>query len=270
MTLQITKMLLPSSKHSLKCPNAMEPIGVTVHETGNKATAMAEISYMIGNDTSTSYHFAVDEERAVQGLPLNRNGFHSSDGSRGTGNAKTIGVEHCYNWNGKTTTKNDPKFNALYQKALANGIELIAQLFIDHPKWGVPQSGKNIFRHYDHSRKNCPQRMIEEGYWNTYVNRVKARYLELKNGGAVEKMAKTGKEMMKCINYLTIYTKPTRESKVLKTKTKDSNMLIEGYVYGEAVYGNNIWWYKVEGGYAFSGDFVPKIDQLYLDKSNNL
>ncbi|MER2226107.1 MAG: lysozyme [Carnobacterium sp.] len=88
--------------------------------------------------------------------------------------------------------------------------------------------------------------------------------------GDDEGMAKAGKEVMKCINYLTIYEKPTRTSNVLKTKTKDSSMTVEGYVYGEAVYGNNIWWYKVEGGFAFSGDFVPKIDQLYLDKSNNL
>lgn len=268
--LEITKMLLPLSKRSLKCPNFMQPIGVTVHETGNYATAMSEISYMIGNNTSTSYHFAVDDVRAVQGLPLDRNGFHSSDGSRGTGNAKTIAVEHCYNWNGRTTTKNDPKYNALYQKALTNGIELIAQLFIQYPAWGVPQSGKNLFRHYDHSKKNCPQRMIEEGYWNTYVARVKARYLEIKNGGGTDKMAKAGKETMKCINHLTIFKKPTRTADVLKTKAKDSSMLVEGYVYGEAVYGYNIWWYKVEGGYAFSGDFVPDIKELYLDKSNSL
>lgn len=37
-----------------------------------------------------------------------------------------------------------------------------------------------MFRHYDHNRKNCPQRIIEEGYWNTYVALVRARYLELK------------------------------------------------------------------------------------------
>lgn len=185
MTLLITKMLLPTSKYSLKCPNAMNPIGVTVHETGNIATAMSEISYMIGNNTSTSYHFAVDETRVVQGLPLNRNGFHSGDGSSGRGNARTIGVEHCYNWDGKKITKNDLKYNSLYQKALTNGIELIAQLFIDNPQWGIPEHGKNIWRHYDHSKKNCPQRMIEEGYWTTYVARVKARYLELKGGNKV-------------------------------------------------------------------------------------
>ncbi len=185
MTLQITKMLLPSNKYSLKCPNAMTPIGVTIHETGNIATAMSEISYMIGNDTSTSYHFAVDDARAVQGLPLNRNGFHAGDGRNGRGNARTIGVEHCYNWNGKATTKNDSKYNPLFQKALSNGIELVAQLFIQYPAWGVPEAGRNIWRHYDQSGKNCPQRMIQEGYWTTYVSRVKARYLELKGGKSV-------------------------------------------------------------------------------------
>lgn len=88
----------------------------------------------------------------------------------------------------------------------------------------------------------------------------------------VEKMSttKSGKETMKCINHLKIYEKPTRTSKVIKTKAKDSNMLIEGYVYGEAVFGNNIWWYKVEGGFAFSGDFVPVIGNLFLDKTNSI
>lgn len=180
MTLQITKVNAPQDKLKKKAPYSMDPIGTTTHETGNIATAMAEISYMLGNNSSTGYHFAVDDTRAVQGLPLNRNAFHSGDGSTGRGNRKTIGVEHCYNWNGKKTTKNDKKYNPLYQKAIKNGIELQAQLFIQHPQWGEPKAGVNMFRHYDHNRKNCPQRIIEEGYWNTYVALVRARYLELK------------------------------------------------------------------------------------------
>lgn len=180
MTLQITKVNAPQDKLKKKAPYSMDPIGTTTHETGNIATAMAEISYMLGNNSSTGYHFAVDDTRAVQGLPLNRNAFHSGDGSTGRGNRKTIGVEHCYNWNGKTTTKNDKKYNPLYQQAIKNGVELQAQLFIQHPQWGEPKAGVNMFRHYDHNRKNCPQRIIEEGYWNTYVALVRARYLELR------------------------------------------------------------------------------------------
>ena len=182
MGLTITKMIVPASKYGVKCPYPMNPIGTTTHETGNKASAMSEVSYMLGNNREVSYHFAADDIRAVQGLPLNRNGWHSGDGGSGRGNRKTIGVEICYNWNGRTTTKNDKRLDPLYQKAVKNSVELQAQLFIKHPKWGVPKAGVNMFRHYDHSRKNCPQRMIEEGYWNTYVALVKARYLELKGG----------------------------------------------------------------------------------------
>lgn len=186
MALAITKVNLPQNKISLKAPYAMNPIGVTVHETGNIATAMSEISYMIGNDSSTGYHIAVDDTRAVQGLPLDRNGFHSGDGSTGRGNRKTIGVETCYNWNGKITTKNDSKYNPLYQKAVDNVVETVANLFIQYPQWGTPKSGVNLFQHNHHSNKNCPQRMREEGKWNEFVSLVIKRYQELKGGKTME------------------------------------------------------------------------------------
>lgn len=181
MPLKVIKMLLPASKYSKKCPNPMDPIGVTVHETGNVASAMSEISYMTGNDSETSFHIAIDEKNIVQGLPFDRNGWHSGDG-RGIGNMKTIGAEICYNWTGGATTKNNAKYNPLYQAAVRNAIEGIAHLFIDHPKWGEPKHLKNIFRHYDHSKKNCPQRMIEEGTWIAFVEAIRLRYLELKGG----------------------------------------------------------------------------------------
>lgn len=182
MSLAITKVNLPQSKYSLKAPNAMKPIGVTIHETGNIASAMSEISYMQGNSNQTSYHYAVDDKRAVQGLPLNRNGWHAGDGGSGRGNRRTIGVEHCYNWNGKTTTKNDKVNNPKYQKAIDNGIELVANLFVQYPEWGEPKSGVNIWQHNHHSGKHCPQRLREENRWNEYVDRVRTRYRELKGG----------------------------------------------------------------------------------------
>lgn len=191
MSLQITKVNAPQSKLKSKAPYSMDPIGVTIHETGNIATAMAEVSYMLGNNSSTGYHFAADDTRVVQGLPLNRNAFHSGDGSTGRGNRKTIAIETCYNWNGKTTTKNDSKYNPLYQKAVDNVVELTAQLFIQHPKWGAPKSGVNLFQHNHHKSKNCPQRMREEGKWDDFVARVNKRYQELKNPNTKKKEAAT-------------------------------------------------------------------------------
>ena len=180
MSLAITRVNLPQSKYSIKCPHPMDPIGVTVHETGNIASAMAEISYMQGNNRFVSYHFAVDDYRAVQGLPLNRNGWHSGDGASGRGNRRTIGVEHCYNWNGRTTTENDSVNNPKYRKSIDNGVELIANLFIQYPQWGAPASGKNIWQHNHHDGKNCPQRIRQERRWNEFVGRVLRRYNELK------------------------------------------------------------------------------------------
>ena len=201
MSLQITRVNTPVGLYNVKCPYSMDPQGLTIHETGNVASAMAEISYMLGNNFEISYHFAIDDERAVQGLPLNRNGWHAGDGGNGFGNRKTIGLEHCFNWTGGKVTKGHPIYDVKYHKAIANGIELSAQLFLQYPKWGVPEAGKNIWRHYDHSRKNCPQRLIEEGKWLDYVAKVKARYLELKgikkpvvSGAKVEK-PKTDKQL---------------------------------------------------------------------------
>lgn len=75
---KITKQICPETKWGIKCPYSMTPIGITVHNTANDATAMGEIKYMISNDMETSFHYAVDDKEAVQGLPLDRNGWHAS------------------------------------------------------------------------------------------------------------------------------------------------------------------------------------------------
>ena len=53
--MQITKMLVPESKFDIKCPYEMEPEFVIVHNSYNDASAMAEISYMIGNNKKVSF-----------------------------------------------------------------------------------------------------------------------------------------------------------------------------------------------------------------------
>ncbi|MGQ7148222.1 peptidoglycan recognition protein family protein, partial [Escherichia sp. SS-MK2] len=73
----------------------MNPEFITVHNTYNDATAENEVSYMIRNDNQVSFHIAVDDKEAVQGIPLERNAWHTGDGN-GNGNRKSIGVEICY------------------------------------------------------------------------------------------------------------------------------------------------------------------------------
>lgn len=68
--MQITNVTCPSSKYSIKCPDVTVKDGICVHNTANDASAMSEISYMIGRPDKVSFHAAADDERIVTGLPL--------------------------------------------------------------------------------------------------------------------------------------------------------------------------------------------------------
>lgn len=101
MIITVKKNFVSEAKYALKCPNHMDAEYITIHNTANDASAANEISYMIGNTSSTSFHFAVDDKEVIQGLPLNRNAWHTGDGTNGTGNRKSIGVEICYSKSGQ-------------------------------------------------------------------------------------------------------------------------------------------------------------------------
>lgn len=152
MTIKVKKNLVSEEKYGLKCPNAMNAEYITIHNTANDASAAAEISYMIGNTSSTSYHFAVDDKEVVQGIPTNRNAWHTGDGTDGTGNRKSIGVEICYSKSG----------GARYKKAEALAIKFVAQLLKERG-WGIDR----VRKHQDWNGKYCPHRILSEGRWDS-------------------------------------------------------------------------------------------------------
>lgn len=156
----IVKQLVPESKWGIKCPYEMTPKGITVHNTANDATARNEIAYMTNNDYETSFHYAVDDKEAVQGLPLDRNGWHASDGN-GPGNRTTIAIEICYSKSG----------GERFDKAEENAAELIADLL---KKYGWDISV--VKRHYDYApdKKYCPHRTMDKG-WDRFLNMIKAK-----------------------------------------------------------------------------------------------
>lgn len=151
MTITVKKNLVSSAKYALKCPNAMNAEYITIHNTANDASAANEISYMIGNTSSTSFHFAVDDKEVRQGIPTNRNAWHTGDGTNGTGNRKSIGVEICYSESG----------GARYKKAEALAIKFVAQLLKERG-WGIDR----VRKHQDWNGKYCPHRILSEGRWN--------------------------------------------------------------------------------------------------------
>ncbi|MCU5589425.1 N-acetylmuramoyl-L-alanine amidase family protein [Bacillus cereus] len=154
--MEIRRKLVDPSKYGIKCPNTMTPEFITVHNTYNDASAENEISYMIGNNNSVSFHVAVDDKEAVQGIPFDRNAWHAGDGN-GNGNRKSIGVEICYSLSGGDR----------YYKAEDNAAIVIAQLM---KQFNIPIS--NVRTHKSWSGKHCPHRMLDEGRLDQFIEKI--------------------------------------------------------------------------------------------------
>lgn len=136
----------------------MNPIGLTIHNTANDASAKNEIAYMVRNNNQVSYHIAVDDKEAIQAIPFNRNAWHAGDGGSGTGNRRYIGMEICYSKSG------GPKFDKAEQNAANVAAQILKQF-----GWTT----KQMKRHKDHSGKNCPHRTMAKG-WSRFVKMVDA------------------------------------------------------------------------------------------------
>lgn len=155
--MEIRQMLVDPSKYSIKCPYSMTPTRIVVHNTANDASANNEISYMRTNNNETSFHFAIDDKEVVQGIPLNRNAWHSGDG-HGKGNMQGIAIEICYSKSGGDR----------FIKAEKNAAKFIAQLLKERG-WGIDK----VTKHQDYSGKYCPHRTLDMG-WERFLNMIRA------------------------------------------------------------------------------------------------
>ena len=159
--MQITKMLVPESKYSIKCPYNMTPEFIVIHNTANDASAMAEISYMIGNNNKVSFHCAIDNTRIVQGVPFNRNTWNAGDGGNGNGNRKGISLEICYSKSGGDDFEEAERLAAEYTAYLLKQYD-----------WGIDK----VKKHQDFANKYCPHRTLDLG-WKRFLDMVSS-YLE--------------------------------------------------------------------------------------------
>lgn len=158
----IREVTMPASKYAIKCPYEMtRPIGITVHNTFNYAPARNEIAYMQRNNSYVSFHFAVDEKEAIQGVPLNRCTWNAGDGVNGKGNRQTISIEIC-----RSTSSN----RSLSEAAEENGARLVAMLC---RKYGFGID--DIYKHQDWSGKYCPHYILgKPNGWRNFLAKVKA------------------------------------------------------------------------------------------------
>ncbi|MFH7833816.1 N-acetylmuramoyl-L-alanine amidase C-terminal domain-containing protein [Bacillus luti] len=156
--MEIRKNLVSPSKYGTKCPYTMKPKYITVHNTYNDATAENEVNYMISNNNEVSFHIAVDDKKAIQGIPLERNAWACGDGN-GSGNRESISVEICYSKSGGDR----------YYKAEDNAVDVVRQLMA---MYNIPI--ENVRTHQSWSGKYCPHRMLAEGRWSSFIQKVKA------------------------------------------------------------------------------------------------
>ena len=154
------QMLVDESKWNIKCPYEMKPEYVTVHNTANDAPAENEVKYMISNNNEVSFHVAVDDVEAVQGIPFNRNTWNAGDGANGTGNRKSIAVEICYSKSGGDR----------FIQAEKNAAQVVADLL---KGWGLPLD--RVRKHQDWNGKYCPHRTLDMG-WDRFLKMVSDAY----------------------------------------------------------------------------------------------
>lgn len=150
--------LVASENYSIKCPYSMTAEFIVVHNTANDATAQNEVAYMIGNKNQVSFHYAVDDQEVVQGVPINRNTWACGDGANGTGNRKGIQVEICYSKSG----------GGRFDQAEKNAAHFIATLLRER-QWGI----EKVKKHQDFRNKYCPHRTLDKG-WNGFIEMIKS------------------------------------------------------------------------------------------------
>lgn len=161
--MEIVKMLVQESKYSIKCPHSMNPEFIIIHNTANDASAMAEISYMIGNNKKVSFHCAIYNYRIVQGVPFDRNTWNATDGGNGTGNRKGIALEICYSKSGGERFEEAQKLAAEYTAYL-----------LKQYNWGIDK----VKKHEDfYPAKGCPHRTLSEG-WQNFLNLVQSYMID--------------------------------------------------------------------------------------------
>ena len=146
-----------------KLPAPMAKIKtVTIHNTAGYISAMEERDRVnnLRNNVSLSFHYAVDENKAVQLVPLNIHTWHAGDGAKGEGNLYSISIEICRS----LCTGEKEK---LYRQAEENAVILAAHLLDAH---NLPISA--LRKHQDWSGKNCPHKILDENRWEEFKSKV--------------------------------------------------------------------------------------------------
>ena len=268
-SLPIKKDFIPSSKpNRRKQKFDVQELFITVHETNNpNSHTEGEANFFQGGggDKRVAVHFVVDEDRAVQLLPLDERGKHSDEG--GPGDRTSVAIETC------VATDLD------FDKVRRNLAQLIALIAAGHEilDWGSGTTRDRFSRarvrmHHDWSPRNpCPRHIRAERFWDRVMGLVTNAAAEIGEIGGIfvephEPPPFDGTE--KTINGVVFHPfKKQVTSKGVNRRewaTPDARLtgpLIPAgtkipvlyWVEGEAVDGNNVWLIGESGSRIWSG-----------------
>lgn len=173
MAYKLVNNWTPSALYYLKSPYRMTPQTLTIHNTGNTASAYNEAAYMNGNTNQVSYHVVGDDKVIIQLIPFDRMAWAAGDGANGPGNRTSIHYEIAYSMDGGYSGSMSER----YLQAQENATLYAANVLIQY-KWGVDR----LRQHWHWSRKDCPHKMRAHGYWDWFVRRVQQHMDAIKKG----------------------------------------------------------------------------------------
>lgn len=133
---------------------------IVLHYTGNKGdTAKNNVDYFYGGDRNASAHYFVDDNSIWQSVEESNSAWSVGDGKGqyGITNQNSISIEMCCN-----------SSRIISEKTETNALELVKYLM---SKYNISIS--NIVRHYDASRKICPNWSADNwNRWTTFKNKL--------------------------------------------------------------------------------------------------
>lgn len=149
-----------------KSVRSQQPIYIVIHDTGNpNSTAQNNHDYFNGGNRGASADYFVDSNNIIQ--IIDTDNFYSwqvgdGGGAYGITNRNSVGIEMCIDAEGYPT-----------ESTISNTIDLTKYLM---NKYGI--SLDNVVRHYDASRKSCPN-CFSDNDWSKWYGFKEM----LKNGG---------------------------------------------------------------------------------------
>ena len=113
----------------------------------------------INNKNQVSFHYAIDNQEVVQGLPIDRNAW-----ACGRWSEWEMGIEKAFK--SKSVTLN--QVADVLIKPKKNAAHFIANLLRERG-WGI----EKVKKHQDFSNKYCPHRTLDKG-WNGFIQMIKS------------------------------------------------------------------------------------------------